>query len=188
MSILMEILPAVGLTIGAITIATIPMLIDSARNNWKKRFRQQVKAGITKGQLTYEDMLHISERWSQDRKGILLSLRIMHADAVSGEDEKLSEALASLRELINEHQKNEPFAELPENISIQLNQLTSIMDNPESNKVSQLAASLSELYASNQNELLKQKRFTRWSFVVGAISLFVGAGSLYLSINGSINA
>ncbi len=183
-TVLPELITTVSAAVGAIVLASIPLLIDSAKNTWKKRFRQQVKSGIMKGNLDYNDMQHIAERWSQDRKSILFSLRIMHGEAVAGEDEKLVESLSSIRDLIIEHQKHEPFAELPENISLQLSQLKKVLIENEGDKVGQLAASLSELYTSNQYYLLKQKRLTFGGLVVGVLGLVVGAAGLYLSLSG----
>jgi len=184
--VLSELMTTTVAAIVGVGLASIPILIDSAKSNWKKRFRQQVQAGITTGKLTYNDMQHIAERWSQDRKAILFSLRIMHSEAISGEDEKLSSAIEQLRELINEHQEIEPFAELPENVSLQLSSLQKIVSDSENEKISQLAASLSALYASNQNELTKQKKFTLWGFIIGVLGFAVGLVSLYSSFNGSV--
>jgi hypothetical protein len=182
--VLTELLSTAGAAIIGVGLASIPILIDSAKNNWKKRFRQQIKSGISSGNLTYDDMLHIAERWSQDRKAILFSLRIMHSDAISGEDEQLSSSIEKLRELINEHQEIEPFAELPENVSLQLSNLQGVLNDPDVDKIDQLAASLSTLYSSNQNELSKQKKFTLWGFIIGVLGFAVGLVSLYTSFNG----
>lgn len=176
---LTELLTITGAAIIGIALASIPIVIDSARDNWRRRFRQQVKSGIANGDLTYDDMQHIAESWSQDRKAILFSLRVMLSGAVSGEDEKLADNIKKLRELIKEHQKIEPFAELPENVSLQLSNLQNAIGESGTEKVDQLAASLSALYASNQNELAKQKKFTFWGFIVGVLGFAVGLVSLY---------
>ena len=108
----------IGLIIGI-----APIIKDSAKDNWRKQFRKQIRLGVIKNHLTYEDMQHIAERWFQDRKSILFSLRIMHSEAISGEDEDLAKNIDPIRELIEKHQNHEPYSELPENISIQLNSL-----------------------------------------------------------------
>lgn len=146
---------------------------------------QQVKSGIVKGNLTYQDMQHIAERWSQGRKAILFSLRIMHSEAISGEDEKLAKSIEALRTLINEHQQIEPFAELPENVSLQLSHLQKLTNDGDSEKITQLAASLSALYATNLNDLSKQKKFTFWGFIIGALGFIVGLAGLYSTFNGA---
>lgn len=183
--VLAELITTTAAAIVGIGLASIPILIDYAKSNWKKRFRQQIKSGITGGSLTYDDMQHIAECWSQDRKAILFSLRVMLSEAVSGEDEKLVASIEKLRELIKEHQEIEPFAELPENVSLQLSNLQKSIDDSESEKIGQLAASLGVLYTSNQNELSKQKRFTLWGFIVGILGFVVGLVSLYTAFNGA---
>jgi len=182
--VLSELLTTTAAAIVGVGLASIPILMDAAKNNWRKRFRQQIKSGITSGNLTYEDMQHVAERWSQDRKAILFSLRIMHSEAVSGEDEKLTSTIEKLRELIKAHQEIEPFAELPENVSLQLSNLQKSIDTSESEKIGQLAASLSALYASNQNELAKQKKFTLWGFIIGVLGFVLGLVSFYSTYNG----
>jgi hypothetical protein len=184
MSSLTELLTATAAAIIGIGLGAIPILLDTAKNNWRKRFRQQIKSGISSGVLTYNDMQHIAERWSQDRKSILFSLRIMHSEAVSGEDEKLASEIDILRNLIREHQEIEPYAELPENVSLQLSNIQKSISESDSEKLSQLAASLSTLYASNQNDLSRQKKFTLWGFIVGVLGFVVGLVSLYSSFNG----
>lgn len=84
-----------------ILVAMIPILKDSAESNWKKRFREQVRNGILNGNLKPEDMQHLHERWSQDRQSVLFSLRIMLAEAISAEDEKLKDKADEIRSLIS---------------------------------------------------------------------------------------
>lgn len=172
----------VGAVIG-IVVGIVPILKDTAESNWKKQFRKQVRLGIIKNHLTYEDMQHIAERWSQDRKSILFSLRIMHSEAISGEDEELAKNIDSIRDLMNKHQNQEPYSELPENISIQLNGLNSKPENKE--HVSQLASSLSELYLSNQQKHSRQVKFTYWGAIAGVIGVFIGVAGLYFAVAGS---
>lgn len=174
--------PIIGAVIG-IVIGILPILKDTAESNWKKQFRKQVRLGIIKNHLTYEDMQHIAERWSQDRKSILFSLRIMHSEAISGEDEELCKNVGTIRELIEKHQSQEPYSELPENISIQLNGLNSKPGVKE--QVSQLAASLSELYLSNQQKHARQVKFTYWGTIAGVIGVFIGVAGLYFAVAGN---
>lgn len=60
----------IGVFLGAM-VSIIPIVIDTAKSNWKKRFRQQLRSAIHKEILTFEDMEHIAERWNQDRKAVL---------------------------------------------------------------------------------------------------------------------
>ena len=56
----------------------------------------------------------MAERWNQDRKSVLQSLRVLLADALSGEQTDLVTATKRIRDLLKEHEAREPFAELPE--------------------------------------------------------------------------
>ena len=179
-----ELLPTLGSVAVATGLVSIPILVDAAKSNWRKRFREQIKAGIINSNLTYEDMLHIAERWYQDRKAILFCLRVLHSDAIAGDNEKLSGSLELLRKLITEHQTNEPYAELPENIGLQLGNIQQELKTEKGNSVTQLASSLSVLYSSNIQELSKQKKLAFWGFIFGILGLIVGVGSLYTSFKG----
>ena len=89
-------------------------------------------------------MQHVAERWAQDRTLILENLRELLADAIESEDEG-EKQVDVLSQLIEHHQKLEPHAELPENISVQLHQIESC--GGESQAVAQaLAKSLGSLY------------------------------------------
>lgn len=83
-----------------------------------------------------------------------------------------------IRQLLHEHQSREPYAELPENISLQLAALRpAVPAQPEA--ISQLAASLSDLYSKNQRELIRQKRLAVWGFAVGVLGLLASMPGIY---------
>jgi len=162
-------------------IGAVPVFKDTIEHGWKKRFREQVKQGILSGNLKAEDMQHLHERWFQDRQSVLHSLRVMLGDSVSTEDDKLKDKTDVIRGLISIHNEREPFSELPENISLQLNTLRK--ESPATNDaVTQLAASLNELYSSNKTELSKQKKFSFWGFVVGILGILISISSIYLAL------
>jgi hypothetical protein len=152
-----------------IAISIVPVLKDVAENHWRKQFRKQVKQALAAGELEYNDLQHIAERWSQDRKSVLQSLRVMLSDSLGGDEENLSGSRQLIRNLLREHERAEPYSELPENISLQLSTLTKVSEQ-NSPLVEQLASSLSELYSSNQRQLLRQSRYT----VAGAFIVVIG--------------
>ncbi|QEI13506.1 hypothetical protein [Cellvibrio japonicus] len=157
------------------------ILKDSAETNWRKRFREQVKKGIVNGTLTAADMPHLYERWSQNRQSVLFSLRIMLSEAIASEDEQLKEKISEIRELIRKHEEREPFSELPENISIQLNSLKEEnLDHEKS--ITQLASSLTDLYSTNKTEITKQKRLAFWGFLIGVLGVLISISSLLIAI------
>jgi hypothetical protein len=179
-SFLLGFSPAVvGVFLGAM-VSIIPLAIDTAKSNWRKRFRQQVRSAIQKESLTFEDMEHIAERWSQDRNSVLQSLRIFHSEALSGEDAELANYCIPIRQLLSRHQAREPYAELPQNISLQLSRINEV--NGTADAVAQLASSLSELYSSNQREINKQKKYSFWGFVIGIVGVLLSIPGLYISL------
>ncbi|QZA77471.1 hypothetical protein K4H28_14480 [Deefgea tanakiae] len=169
----------IGVFLGAM-VSIIPIVIDTAKSNWKKRFRQQLRSAIHKEILTFEDMEHIAERWNQDRKAVLLSLRVLHSEALSGEDPELTKHCDAIRILLSRHQAREPYAELPENISLQLSRLSEISGTTDT--IAQLASSLSELYSSNQREIVEQKKYSFWGFVIGIVGVLLSVPGLYISL------
>jgi len=168
-----------GVLIGT-AVSVIPILIDTAKSHWRKRFRQQIRLAIQKEKITFSDMEHIAERWNQDRNAVLQSLRVLHSEAISGEDVELAKHCDATRQLLSQHQAREPYAELPENISLQLSRINE--HDGASDAVSQLASSLSELYSSNQREIAKQKKYSFWGFVIGILGVLLSIPGLYLSL------
>ena len=142
-----------ALLIGAFG-AMIPILKDWAESNWRKRFKEQLGKAIANEKLEPEDLGHLAERWNQDRRSVLSTLRSMLAESISGEIDTLKDKSAKLRELIKWHSEREPFAELPENIGLQLNTMKTQFPASASN-IGQLATSMSELYSSNKADLRK---------------------------------
>lgn len=165
----------IGGTIGTV-FGLVPLLKDVTENHWRKQFRKQITAAIATGELEYVDLQHIAERWSQDRKAVLHCLRILLSDTLAGDESKRSKSRHSLRQLLIEHEKAEPYAELPENISLQLETITRSSEQ-NAPLVEQLASSLSDLYSSNQRQLARQTTFTVWSILVGFVGVVVGVVS-----------
>ncbi|WP_312781541.1 hypothetical protein [Acidovorax temperans] len=169
-----------ALLIGAFG-AMIPILKDWAESNWRKRFKEQLGKAIANEKLEPEDLGHLAERWNQDRRSVLSTLRSMLAESISGEIDTLKDKSAKLRELIKWHSEREPFAELPENIGLQLNTMKTQFPASASN-IGQLATSMSELYSSNKADLKKQKLYSFWGFLVGILGLLLSVASLYLAL------
>lgn len=177
MSVLIEIAPLAVSISGAI-VGTLYVFLDFAKENWRKRFRQQLKAAVAREALTYTDLQHISERWGQDRKAVLQALRILLSESVAGEDSTLTDKTEFVRHLLGEHQSREPYAELPENISLQLAAMSPALAQQPS-AVPQLAASLGDLYTKNQQEITRQKKLAVWGFVVGVLGLVASLPGIY---------
>ena len=84
-----------------------------------------------------------------------------------------------LNSTIEEHQKIEPFSELPENISLQLDAIKNRLNETESEQITQLAASLSSLYTSNKDKILSGEKLNKRSFLVGVLGIIIGLSSLF---------
>ncbi|WP_421302038.1 hypothetical protein [Aeromonas veronii] len=161
--------------------AMIPIFKDWAESNCRKRFRDQLRKAIENEKLESEDLVHLAERWNQDRRSVLSTLRCILAESISGDIDSLKDKSARLRELIKWHSEREPFAELPENIGLQLNTMKNLFPESASN-IGQLATSMSELYSSNKADLKKQKLYSFWGFLVGILGLLLTVASLYLAL------
>jgi hypothetical protein len=169
--------PAVLGTLTGVLVSAFVVFVDYAKDQWRKRFRHQIKLALARESLSFTDLQHIAERWGQDRKQVLQSLRVLLAEGLSGEDKDLIPRVDSIRSLLAQHEAREPYAELPENISLQLASLA----KQESTDVSQLASSLSDLYSKNQREATRQKKLSFWGFVVGVIGLLLSVPGLYIA-------
>jgi VIT1/CCC1 family predicted Fe2+/Mn2+ transporter len=74
--------------------------------------------------------------------------------------------------MLAEHERREPYTELPENISMQLRRIDQeLKDKPE--HIHQLATSLNALYQKNQRDLSVQKLLSALGFLIGVAGLFV---------------
>ncbi len=166
-----------GMTIGAV-IGIFSNLKDLADIKWRNQFLRQITEGLSNGNLEYEDIQHIAERWSQDRKAVLFSLRVLLSKALSGDEAKLKDSCNLLRQLLRQHEQAEPYAELPENISIQLTALSASCEH-EAALFKQLATSLSELYSSNQRQISRQSKLAFWSVVIGMVGIAIGVVSCF---------
>jgi hypothetical protein len=165
---------------GALFASAIALGPDFVKENWRKRFRAQLACAISAGEVSYTDLQHIAERWNQDRKAILQILRVLLSTALSEPDNPLRSRIDQLRVFLEVHEATEPFAELPENISLQLKQIGRNLSS-DKELITQLAASLSTLYVANQRDSEKQKKLSLWGFVVGVIGIALSIPGLYIT-------
>ena len=126
-------------------------------------------------------MPHLYERWQLDRSSVLQSLRILLSDVIAEENSELKDKVDEIRTLIKEHENREPFSELPENISLQLDIIKGSKSDNTDELVNQLASSLTELYVSNNNELRTEKNYAWLGFIVGVADVTFSAYSLFAS-------
>jgi hypothetical protein len=138
----------------------------------ESKFLKQVRQIISESDaVAYVDIHNVSESWHIERERLLHLLRRLLGEALSGTDKQKAKADA-IRKLLEEHNAKTPYSELPENISLQLIALSAAHPNARA-QISQLAASLSELYSKNQREIKKQKKIAFWSLVVGIVGVLI---------------
>ena len=89
-------------------------------------------------------------------------------------DDSFADHTEKVREILKWRSDEYPFAELPENIQIQMNALRSEYSQA-GNRLRDLAASLTELYKTNKVESTKQGRYARWSIILGVAGIVTGA-------------
>lgn len=182
-------LPVVMTIISILLVGLAPIIKSLSENNIdRRRFLDTLRNGIEikeiktapenvkKEEMTYSDLQHIAENFNQNRHSILSGLREMLSKATAG-DKDLSRSVQKIRDLLETHQQNEPFAELPENISLQL---AEIQDNPSSSRINQLAASLSTLYLSNRRSISKERNIARAGFGVGLLGIIWTVGTYFI--------
>jgi hypothetical protein len=153
------------------------VVYDVAKDKRLKSFRTQLHDALKNRDLNYDDLQQVSERWKQDRKVVLQSLRIVFSDSLATNTEEGETIAKRARNLIDLHNKSEPYSELPENISMQLDQLNRL-DDRNRHPITQLASSLSSLYTTTQLENLRQKRWSFWGFVCGIFGLLSATPSI----------
>lgn len=178
------VLQVVGLSLGFTLLIVaalffVPFLEAREQRLKREQFSKVLKNGIRKKEITSNDLRHIAARWNQDRKSILFNLRGLLSDYFMQEKEGQSKneehekSKEYIRKLLEDHEKDEPFAELPKNIGLQLNSIQKSLNETDSDKIEQLASSLSILYASNVEEISKQKLISKASLFLGVLGVLL---------------
>lgn len=156
------------------TVFLVIYFADRAKTRFMHRSREQIRGGILAGSLSYEDLRVISDRWWQKEADLTFTLKLMLAGAVSDEDKELSTHADLLRNLKKEHEMNQLFSELPENVRLKLRELQASSTAGEE-AIHHLATSLSSLYSKNQIAK-KKERMIMW------LGVAIGVAGLLFSI------
>ena len=136
------------------------------------RFRRQIQVAVAAQKATYADLLHMAARWGQSRNAVQRALRVALATSLEKVDTADGTLSEYVRKMLAEHERREPYTELPENISMQLRRIDQeLKDKPE--HIHQLATSLNALYQKNQRDLSVQKLLSALGFLIGVAGLFV---------------
>lgn len=155
-----------------IVVWSLMYLVDKANTRRRNRSREQIKSGVIFSKISYEDLKVISDRWWQKDEDLSFTLKLMLADALSNEDKDLSNHADLLRNLKKEHEMNQLFSELPENVRLKLRELKATSVQGEE-VINQLAASLSTLYSKNQRIKKKERMLALLGLAVGVAGILV---------------
>lgn len=169
---------AVLLKVGAEALG----LLYAEKRSARARCEADIVEGLQAGQLEWEDVWHLAQRWRVGRADLLEILRNVHRKAVAGEVEDLDDKLESAREFLQKYEEREPYAELPENVSLRLTKIEK-SDEPDPEQARQLARSLTVFHLECQRSLEKQWRLAFWGIFFGTVGFIVGVLGLYLALS-----
>lgn len=158
-------------TIIAVFIASICMLIymlnDMGRTLWQYRYESILKKAIKDGTLQNEDIYILAERWKIERVKISETLNFVFYSIMNSPTPD-QQQLTRIRTLMAWHKTQDPYADLPENITLQLQTLNKLCSNSES-EIHKLAISLGEFYISKKKGAKIEKMISRVSLFIGLV-------------------
>lgn len=145
----------------------------------KAKCERDIVEGLGSDHLNWEDVEHLAGRWRIGRSELLEILRNVHRKTVSGDD--LEDKVEIVRELLEKYQGEEPYAELPENVSMRLVEVEKLGEEA-SEKARKLAKSFTTWHVECQEKLKKQTTLAFWGVFGGATSLLIAVLGLYLAL------
>lgn len=178
-----EIVIAVLMALLFAGLAQLFSAVTDARQKRRRALKNDIVKGIVNGMLQWEDLEILCQRWGQSRTDLHWVLSDLLHESLCVETDRSEELYKQVKVLLSEQQKAEPFAELPESIRMHMEQLTSRFRENGDEVVRPLAASISDTIIEADRRYEKQKIITKYSFVVGVISLLVGIASLFFAVS-----
>ena len=164
-------------------LAQLLIVLTDARQKRKRAFKNDIVKGIANGMLQWDDLEILCQRWSQSRTDLYWVLSDLLHESLCEETDKSQELYKRVKELLSEQQRFEPFAELPESIRMHMEQLSSRFRENGDEVVRPLATSIYDTIIEADRRYEKQKIITKYSFVVGVISLLIGIASLFFAVS-----
>lgn len=164
-------------------LSQLAIAVTDARRKRRRALKNDIVMGIVNGVLQWEDLEILCQRWRQSRTDLHWILSDILHESLCEEADKSQELYKRVKELLSEQQKAEPFAELPESIRMHIEQLSSRFRENGDEVVRPLAASICDTIIEADRRHEKQKMITKYSFVVGVISLLIGIVSLFFAIS-----
>ncbi|AUO01802.1 hypothetical protein C0558_08440 [Serratia marcescens] len=159
----------VGGVTGLLTFITIYIRNDAGSTRREKRYEEKLKKAIDLGRLKNEDIYLLANRWLVKKEQIV-SILYRLLDEYIDDKESNNEKLDRVRNLLEWHQLNDPFSDLPDDVRLQLQQFQTIFTDGQE-EIIRLSKSLRDLYISNQQQQ-KRDRFLTWSgFAIGLVGI-----------------
>jgi hypothetical protein len=88
-----------------------------------------------------------------------------------------------VKELLLKQQQSEPFSELPESIRIHIENVSSQFNENGNETLRPLVSSIRDTIIEAERKAEAQRLYTKYSCLVGIISLLIGIASLIFAIN-----
>lgn len=136
-----------------------------------KGFKKDLEEMISTGRIEYPDLLHIAQKWDQARNSVLYNLQDLLTKSLKNES-SLEGSTALIREFLRKLREEEPFAELPEDISTRLEEIQNILPT-DKNKIEDLAKALNPLYLMNTKKISNNIKIGLFSSILTAVSILI---------------
>lgn len=146
-------------------------------NQNQNDFASKVISIIEKQELTWEQIIHISETYELTRSNLGQSLKLMLLIALEY-DEIDKKKIDFINSYLNEFQKDEPFEGVPYELRSALSDLRDKLSTDEK-LLTPLINRIKELTVQNEQELKKQSRVAISSLIVGVFGILVGIIGAY---------
>ncbi|HEI8505957.1 TPA: hypothetical protein SLF17_003132 [Serratia marcescens] len=158
-----------GVLTAFISFFIIVILNDAGSTRRKKRYEEKLRKAIDLGRLKNEDIYVLANRWLVKKDQIASILHYL-LDGYIDDKESNDEKLERVRNLIDWHQVNDPFSDLPDDVRLQLQHLQTLSTGGQ-DEIIRLSKSLRDLYVSNQQQQKRDRRLAWSGFAIGLLGI-----------------
>uniref|UniRef100_UPI0035C68C69 hypothetical protein n=1 Tax=Serratia quinivorans TaxID=137545 RepID=UPI0035C68C69 len=131
------------------------------------KYEDKLKTAIDLGRLENEDIYLLASRWVVKKEQITTVLHRLLNEYVDSKECNV-ETLGRVRRLIDWHQKNDPFSDLPDDVRLQLQHIKTIAPDSQE-EIIRLSKSLSDIYISNQRQQKRDRRLAWSGLAIGVV-------------------
>lgn len=136
-----------------------------------KGFKKDLEEMIDVGRIEYPDLLNLARKWNQARSSILYNLQDLLTKSLKNKS-SLEGKTALIRKFLEKLRQEEPFAELPKDISKRLEEIQKILPT-DKNKVEGLAEALNPLYLTNNKKLSNSIKIGLISSILTTVGILI---------------